>query len=201
MEQQLGDLNHSIQDLEKIISELKQTLTAEFFKGIHQINSVFETFFITMFGGGSAKLHTVDIVPKKRKSDSELPEDDIDENAPKEQGIDIDVNLPRKKVKDLEMLSGGERSLTSIALLFALSQVNPPPFLVLDETDAALDEANSKKYGDMIERLAEETQLIVVTHNRETMSRASILYGVTLGSDDASTLLSIKFEEAVKVAK
>jgi chromosome segregation protein len=99
------------------------------------------------------------------------------------------------------MLSGGERSLTSIALLFALSQVNPPPFLVLDETDAALDEANSQKYGDMIENLAKQTQLMVVTHNRETMSRADILYGVTLGSDDASTLLSIRFEEAVKVAK
>lgn len=99
------------------------------------------------------------------------------------------------------MLSGGERSLTSIALLFALSQVNPPPFLVLDETDAALDEQNSQKYGDMIENLARETQLMVVTHNRETMSRADILYGVTLGSDDSSTLLSIKFEEAVKVAK
>jgi chromosome segregation protein len=130
---------------------------------------------------------------------SEISEEDDD--TPTEQGIDIDVSLPRKKVKDLEMLSGGERSLTSIALLFALSQVNPPPFLVLDETDAALDEANSKKYGDMIENLAQQTQLMVVTHNRETMSRADILYGVTLGSDDCSTLLSIKFEEAVKVAK
>ncbi len=203
LEQQLMDLDTSIKDLETIIGDLKQSLTVEFQKGVKQINSVFETFFITMFGGGSAKLHIIDIIPKKRKSDSvenEL-EEYIDEDAPKEMGVDIDVNLPRKKVKDLEMLSGGERSLTSIALLFALSQVNPPPFLVLDETDAALDEANSKKYGDMIERLAQETQLIVVTHNRETMSRASILYGVTLGSDDASTLLSIKFEEAVKVAK
>lgn len=199
LEQQLTDLDTSIKDLESIIADLKQSLTVEFEKGVKQINSVFETFFVTMFGGGSAGLHVVDIISKKRKT--EEGDDEIDENAPKEQGVDIDVNLPRKKVKDLEMLSGGERSLTSIALLFALSQVNPPPFLVLDETDAALDEANSKKYGDMIERLAEETQLIVVTHNRETMSRASILYGVTLGSDDASTLLSINFTEAVKVAK
>lgn len=99
------------------------------------------------------------------------------------------------------MLSGGERSLVSIALLFAISQVNPPPFLVLDETDAALDEANSRRYGDMIETLAAYSQLIVVTHNRETMSRANVLYGVTLGSDGASKLLSIKFDEAVKVAK
>jgi chromosome segregation protein len=113
----------------------------------------------------------------------------------------VHVNLPEKKVKELNMLSGGERSLVSIALLFAISQVNPPPFLVLDETDAALDEANSRRYGDMIELLAEYSQLIVVTHNRETMSRASVLYGVTLGSDGGSKLLSIKFDEAVKVAK
>lgn len=200
LETQLIDLEKSVTDLEVIIADLKSLLTEEFHKGISKINTVFEKFFITMFGGGSAKLETVNIVPKKRKTDDDI-EEYIDEDVVPEQGIDIDVNLPRKKVKDLEMLSGGERSLTSIALLFALSQVNPPPFLVLDETDAALDEANSKKYGDMIETLAQETQLIVVTHNRETMSRASILYGVTLGADDASTLLSIKFEEAVKVAK
>ena len=111
------------------------------------------------------------------------------------------VSLPEKKVKELVMLSGGERSLVSIALLFAISQVNPPPFLVLDETDAALDEANARRYGDMIERLSAYSQLIVVTHNRETMSRASVLYGVTLGADGGSKVLSIKFDEAVKVAK
>ncbi len=111
------------------------------------------------------------------------------------------VNLPRKKIKNLNMMSGGERALTSIALLFALSQVNPPPFLILDETDAALDEANSKKYGDMIENLATESQLIVITHNRETMSRAGVLYGVTMGGDSTSRLLSIKFEEAASFAK
>ena len=118
-----------------------------------------------------------------------------------ERGIEVHVNLPSKKVKELNMLSGGERSLVSIALLFAISQVNPPPFLVLDETDAALDEANSRRYGDMVERLSEYSQLIVVTHNRETMSRASVLYGVTLGADSGSKLLSIKFDDAVKVAK
>ncbi|HVS79412.1 MAG TPA: hypothetical protein VHF05_00360, partial [Candidatus Paceibacterota bacterium] len=81
------------------------------------------------------------------------------------------------------------------------SQVNPPPFIILDETDAALDEANSKKYGDMIKNLSDKSQLIVITHNRETMSRAGILYGVTMGRGGVSTLLSIKFEEAVAVAK
>lgn len=99
------------------------------------------------------------------------------------------------------MLSGGERALTSIALLFAVSQVNPPPFLILDETDAALDESNSRKYGDMLENLSKVSQLIVVTHNRETMSRAGILYGITMGGDGVSKLLSIKFDEAVAIAK
>lgn len=117
------------------------------------------------------------------------------------EGLDVYVSLPRKKVGGLMMLSGGERALTSIALLFAISQVNPPPFIILDETDAALDEANSKKYGDMIESLSAHSQLILITHNRETMSRAGVLYGVTMGSDGASRLLSIAFDEAVKVAK
>ena len=118
-----------------------------------------------------------------------------------EEGIDINVNLPRKKVKGRMMLSGGERALTSIALLFAISQVNPPPFIILDETDAALDEANSKKYGDMITNLSKYSQLILITHNRETMSRAGVLYGVTMGGDGSSKLLSIQFEQAVQVAK
>jgi chromosome segregation protein len=108
--------------------------------------------------------------------------------------------LPRKKIKGLMMLSGGERALTSIALLFAMSAVNPPPFIILDETDAALDEANSRKYGDMIESLSAHSQLIVITHNRETMSRAGVLYGVTM-QQGISQLLSIKFEDGVKFAK
>ena len=215
LEREITDLYTALGTLESTIRELKEKLSSEFRAGILKINKEFETFFRLMFGGGDAKLEVVDIEKRKKKSTSNGPgsgddgedadgsdlADDDEDPAEKEKGIDIDVSLPRKKVKDLDMLSGGERSLTSIALLFALSQVNPPPFLVLDETDAALDEANSQKYGDMIENLAKQTQLVVVTHNRETMSRADILYGVTLGSDDASTLLSIRFEEAVKVAK
>ena len=151
-----------------------------------------------MFGGGKAVLK--EVIMKKKKSPEEEFDTSEDENQ-EEYGIDIAVELPRKKVSDLDMLSGGERSLTSIALLFALSQVNPPPFLVLDETDAALDEANSQKYGDMIESLSAYSQLILVTHNRETMSRAQTLFGVTLGRDDASTMLSLRLEDAEKYAK
>src|SRR5205085_3675581 len=112
----------------------------------------------------------------------------LEEEAESEEGIDITVNLPHKKIRGLEVLSGGERALTSIALLFAISQVNPPPFIVLDETDAALDEANSRKYGDMIDTLSKFSQLILITHNRETMSRAGVLYGVTMGSEGFSKL-------------
>src|SRR5207253_4380199 len=104
-------------------------------------------------------------------------------DAETEEGVDVSVNLPNKRIRGLAMLSGGERALTSIALIFAMSQVNPPPFLILDETDAALDEANSRRYGDMIENLAKKSQLIVITHNRETMSRAGTLYGVTMVGD------------------
>ena len=128
-------------------------------------------------------------------------EDEEENEIGFERGIEININLPHKKVKDLHMLSGGERSLTSIALLFAISQVNPPPFLVLDETDAALDEANSRKYGNMLENLSKYSQLIVVTHNRETMSRAQVLYGVTMSSEGASKLLSIHMEDATAYAK
>ena len=123
------------------------------------------------------------------------------EEGKTEEGIEIAISLPHKRIKGLHMLSGGERALTSIALIFAMSQVNPPPFLILDETDAALDEANSRRYGDMISSLASRSQLILITHNRETMSRAGILYGITMGGDGVSKLLSVKFEEAVAVAK
>lgn len=200
------DIVKTIAELETTLADLSEKLTADFTAGIEQINTQFSGFFQTMFGGGSAKLVITSEVKKRRNKNTgdESPEVDvleIDEDEKPEIGVEIDVNLPRKKVKDLDMLSGGERSLTSIALLFALSQVNPPPFLVLDETDAALDEVNSRKYGDMIENLARQTQLVVVTHNRETMSRADILYGVTLGLDDCSTTLSISFAEAEKIAK
>ena len=151
-----------------------------------------------MFGGGEASLLVV--LENKKKKDEYEVEEDAEEIA-FEQGIEINVSLPQKKVKALNALSGGERSLTSIALLFAMSQVNPPPFLVLDETDAALDESNSRKYGDMLEKLSKHSQLIVVTHNRETMSRAGILYGVTIGGDGASKLLSVKLDVATQIAK
>ncbi len=208
---ELDDLTESVNSLRTLIGDLKVTLDKEFKQGVEKINKEFQEFFSLMFGGGSAFL-TVTVEHKRVKKGAEEGEEDeaaytessgepMDGELDFERGIEITVSLPKKKVKDLHMLSGGERSLTSIALLFAMSQVNPPPFLVLDETDAALDEANSRKYGNMLESLSKYSQLIVVTHNRETMSRAQVLYGITMGAEGASKLLSIKFDEAVQIAK
>ena len=197
---ELLDLEKSIASLQELLSSLKEKIDSEFKEGIKKINVEFQEFFSVMFGGGTGSLSVV-VENKKKKRAEDEEENMEDEDIVFEQGIEINVSLPHKKVKELQALSGGERSLTSIALLFAMSQVNPPPFLVLDETDAALDEANSRKYGDMVEKLSKHSQLVVVTHNRETMSRAGVLYGVTIGADGASKLLSVKFDEAVSIAK
>jgi len=199
---EIEDLEKSIESTKLLIADLVERLQVEFKEGIKKINKEFDQFFVLMFGGGAASLALVEQKKRARYTDDdEDTEVSSDEPVETEEGIEINVSLPQKKVKELQSLSGGERSLTSIALLFAMSAVNPPPFLILDETDAALDEANSRKYGDMIERLAKHSQLIVVTHNRETMSRAGLLYGVTIGSDGASKLLSVKFDEAQAIAK
>ncbi len=202
---EIADLEQSTEKLEELITELAAQLNEHFVNGIDKIGLEFNRFFTLMFGGGEAKM--VRIKPKKPKKKEEdveegeevVTEDADDENV--EEGIELDVKLPNKRVHGLDMLSGGERALTSIALIFAMSQVNPPLFIILDETDAALDEANSRRYGDMITALAQKSQLILITHNRETMGRAGILYGVTMAGDGVSKLLSVKFDEAVAVAK
>lgn len=194
---ELEDLHRSAESLRELIKELEARLSSEFATGLTKINREFGKLFELIFGGGGAELELVK--NKKPKADELLEENPEDEEV--EEGLDVSVNLPRKKIKSLMMLSGGERALTSIALLFAITAVNPPPFIILDETDAALDEANSKKYGDMAEELAKHSQLILITHNRETMSRAGVIYGVTMGSTGVSKLLSIAFDEAVQVAK
>ncbi len=195
---ELEDLAKSAESLGALINDLNTELAKHFNEGLIKVNTSFNEYFALMFGGGSARL-VLEEPEKGESEEGEMLEEDEDEKE--KMGIEIAVNLPKKKVRSLMQLSGGERALTSIALIFAMSQVNPPPFLILDETDAALDEANSRRYGDMIENLAKHSQLIVITHNRETMSRAGILYGVTMGGDGVSKLLSVKFDEAVSVAK
>ncbi len=199
---ELVDLEKSAESLKNLIKELETRLAHEFETGLENINKEFGKLFKTVFDGGEAELV---LIKEKKAKAAEIEGEEI-ETAPEEdekgdEGLEIKLNLPRKKVKSLMMLSGGERALTSIALIFAIAAVNPPPFIILDETDAALDEANSRKYGDMIELLAKYSQLILITHNRETMSRAGVIYGVTMGSNGISKILSISFDEASEVAK
>jgi chromosome segregation protein len=194
---ELEDLAKSAASLHEQINDLDTELAKHFSDGLAKVNAAFGEYFALMFDGGGARL-ALEVEESGESGEEEITDEKKDKQRA---GIEITVNLPKKKVRALMQLSGGERALTSIALIFAMSQVNPPPFLILDETDAALDEANSRRYGDMIDNLAKHSQLIVITHNRETMSRAGILYGVTMGNDGISKLLSVKFDEAISVAK
>lgn len=199
---ELDDLAKSAAGLRALIADLNTELAKHFAEGLAKVNASFGDYFALMFGGGGARLTLEEPEEPEDGGPEELEDAAGELQKEKERpGIEIAVNLPKKKVRSLMQLSGGERALTSIALIFAMSQVNPPPFLILDETDAALDEANSRRYGDMIANLAKKSQLIVITHNRETMTRAGVLYGVTMGADGISKLLSVKFDEAVAVAK
>ncbi len=188
---EITDLEKTKDDLSKLIINISDQIEVKFRVGIDKINKEFSEFFATLFSGGSAEIAMVKVPIKK--VDDEIQEFEL--------GVDMKVSLPNKKISSLSMLSGGERSLASIALLFAMSSITPPPFIILDETDAALDEANSKRYGDMVEKLAEHSQLILITHNRETMSRAGLLYGVTMDDKGSSKLLSVSFEEGSLYAK
>jgi chromosome segregation protein len=199
---ELIDLEQSAISLKNLIAELDETIDKRFEEGLYKINDALQNFFVKLFGGGSAKLSIDRAQRAKTKDDESIDDEEMAEPEEEVQpGISIAVSLPRKKIRGLEVLSGGERALTSIALIFSMTQVNPPPFLILDETDAALDEANSKRYADMIRELGAHSQLIVITHNRATMAAAGELFGVTMGSDGVSKLLSVKLEEAERVAK
>ncbi len=187
---ELADIQDSEEKLLLLIEELTESLTEKFNVGVTEVSKVFSEFFGEVFVGGKGKLSLMQIV----KIDEEG-------NQITEQGIDIDVSLPNKKVKEINMFSGGERALVSIALLFAMSSITPPPFMVLDETDAPLDETNARKYGVMLQRLAEKSKLLVITHNRETMNHCDMLYGVTIGVDGSSKLLSIDFKQAETLVK
>ena len=198
------DLTKAVTDLSTLMYDLSEKIKTEFDKSLHKINEEFDKFFALMFGGGSARLKVLKPKEEKIEEDEEGVDDgtigSAEENAEeslfpeKEGGIEIDVKLPRKKVTSLEMLSGGERSLVGIAALFAMVSVSPPPFLVLDEIDAPLDERNARRFGDMLKDFSKRTQFIVVTHNRATMEAADILYGVTLDEDGTSKIVSLKLD-------
>jgi chromosome segregation protein len=183
---QIADMDQAALQLHTIINQLDATMARQFENTFQAVNSRFSEHFTTLFNGGHARLEL--IVSRNEENGahaSSMPA-----------GVDVIVQPPGKKVQDLSLLSGGERALVSAALLFSLLEINPPPFCLLDEVDAALDESNLVRFCEILKRLAQRTQFIVITHNRVTMMEAQVIYGVSMGGDSVSRLLSLKLEEA-----
>jgi chromosome segregation protein len=182
LETQGTDLRTAIGTTRELISELDTLIADQFRTTFRALESAFERRFEQLFGGGFARLSLTD--PSDLGST----------------GVDIVARPPGKKPQALAMLSGGERALTAVALLFAMLEVRPVPFCVLDEVDAALDEANIGRFADALRSLAHGTQFIVITHNRGTIEAADALYGVTVGEDSVSRVISLRLDEAQALA-
>ena len=196
LQKESSDLREAIVSLEAVIAEMDEKIEAAFKDAYKEIRKKFSEYFALIFGGGKADMSLEKI--SKRKSGSEEEFDGVEDDEVLAYGVEVTACPPGKKITNLSMLSGGERSLTSLALLFAIIAYNPPPFSVLDEVEAALDEANSRRFSKMLKELSQHTQFIAITHNRETMREASLIYGVTMGGDGISQLLSIKLDEALE---
>ena len=177
--EQRNDLNEAKDTLRTLIREMDGEMTSRFDDTFHAIRIQFQRAFKELFGGGSADLVLTD--PK----DMLLT------------GIEIIAQPPGKKLQNLSLLSGGERALTAIALLFAILNVRPVPFCVLDEVEAALDESNVVRYSQYLKKFSEDTQFIVITHRKGTMEGADVLYGITMQESGISKLVSVKLEEKI----
>jgi len=216
LEKQIVDLEKASQNLKKIIDDLNIKIEERFHQNFKKINETFNKYFQILFSGGHANLMIKKEVPrelKEEKEDEESNEEDSKEKDDQEvveeiknktyegkteiiSDILISVKLPGKKQANMTFLSGGEKALTSIALICAIIYNNPSPFVVLDEVDAALDEANSERFAEIVDNLKDKTQFICITHNRATMHKADRLYGVTMDDNSISKLLSISFNQA-----
>jgi len=174
---QLEDLKKADADLSQVIAELDELMRIEFLKTFDAVAAEFRQMFTRLFGGGSARLVL------------------MDENNPGESGVEIEAQLPGRREQGLSLLSGGERCLTAVALVFSLLKISPTPFCVLDEVDAMLDESNVGRFCDLLSELGKNTQFVVVTHNRGTVQTADVIYGITMGRDSASQVISLKMDE------
>jgi chromosome segregation protein len=221
LQEQYDDLIKAIESLEKILKELDEEIHARFDQTFKAINERFGEYFKKLFGGGRASLEKIMLeVEDESETQSAESGDEISMEAGSKKkklgtqeselrtqqeyqygGVEIVAVPPGKKISSLNTLSGGERAMTAIALICAIIASNPSPFVVLDEVDAALDESNSERFSAILEELSHHTQFIVVTHNRATMRRADVLYGVTMGDDSVSKMLSVKLEEGERWAK
>jgi len=211
---QVEDLHKTKESLLEMIGELDVMIKKQSDTSFRRINQHFDEFFKRLFDGGSASLQKIE----REEEEDEVAEAEaaaakeaagIEEDAetsggpvaPKESwlGLEIFANPPGKRVKSIHSLSGGERALTSIALICAIMTTNPSPFVVLDEVDAALDESNAARFAAIVSELSHKTQFLVITHNRYTMQKAQVLYGVTMGEDSTSSVLSLQLEEAERI--
>jgi chromosome segregation protein len=174
---QVDDLLNAEGSIKEVIAELDVLMEREFRKTFDAVAQEFRQIFTRLFGGGSARLVLTD-------------PDDMTET-----GIDIEARLPGRREQGLSLLSGGERSLTATALVFSLLSVSPTPFCILDEVDAMLDEANVGRFRELLTELSKNTQFIVITHNRNTVQAASVIYGVTMGRDSASQVISLMLDD------
>ena len=177
MRTQVDDLRKAEEDIKKVIAELDELTRREFSKTFDAVDKQFRAMFTRLFGGGSARLSLTD------------PDNLV------ETGIEIEARLPGRREQGLALLSGGERSLTAVALVFALLKVSPTPVCVMDEVDAMLDEANVGRFRDLLQELSKETQFIIITHNRNTVQAADIIYGITMGRDSASQVISLRLDQ------
>lgn len=214
--EQSDDLRGAISSTEKIVDELDGQITEQSTKKFKTIKDEFQKYFAVLFGGGNCSLIQVtrESLSQEVKVAADRAMEEVAGEAVQElqtdsararlrlaektdaiMGVDIEASPPGKKVKNLSALSGGERALTSIALLSAIMATNPSPFVVLDEVDAALDETNTVRFANILRELCTHTQFIVISHNRATMEKADALYGVTMGDDGISRLLSVKLED------
>ncbi|MEA2097534.1 MAG: AAA family ATPase [Patescibacteria group bacterium] len=198
---QSEDLLKASDSLREVIKELDEKIEKIFKGSFKRINEEFNRYFKIIFGGGKAGL-SIKYSALKEKKDEGIEGGEVDEKLVEKEekqqriaGIEINAVPPGKKISSLDMLSGGERALASIAILFAIISNNPPPFSVLDEIDAALDEANSSRLSDIIKDISSKTQFIMITHNREMMQQAGVLYGVTMHDDGVSKIISLKLNE------
>ncbi len=173
---QRKDLVEALRKLDATIREIDAYCTERFVTTLEQVNTVFHETFNTLFGGGSATLQLVD------------------EDNPLESGIDITAQPPGKKTQSVQLLSGGEKALTALSLLISLFRIKPSPFCILDEVDAPLDDANVERLADLIAAMTDHTQFVLITHNRRTMARADVLYGITMEEPGVSKAVSVRIE-------
>jgi chromosome segregation protein len=182
LEAQTGDLDGAIVKASALMAELDTLVESTFTDQFTALQTTFAANFQLLFGGGDAQLRLTS------------------EEGVRRPGVEIDARPPLKRRQQLSLLSGGERALTGVALLLGMLAVRPLPFVVLDEVDAALDEANVTRFGDAIRELSERTQVVVITHNRGTVEVADSLWGVTAGEDAASRVFGLRLDEAKKIA-